>query len=584
MKNWSLSKKIWSIIGVLSFAFVFSSVFSLKELVNSKNALKEITETLVKRDQLTSEIKDNQRRITSLTLESILRTDEASLKKVSQIFSQIIEKQDNELKRFVEISDGEGRELLSKYLVEYKVVLEAMQRAQSLGAKNKNAEATEVAFSVDSNLNQMRAYIDQLNKLTADRLKTVSVESNAKVNQAIILNSMISIISIAVSLLVAFFVLRSMTRTIAQIVAGLSDSSNQVSSASTQIASASEQLSQATTEQAASLEETAASVEEMNSMVTKNSENASSAASSSSTSQKKAIEGKTIVENMSQSMEAINRSNTAVMNQVNQSNESMAGIVKVIEQIDKKTKVINEIVNKTELLSFNASVEAARAGEHGKGFAVVAEEVGNLARMSGAAAEEIGTLLEESINKVNQIVHETKSSVEKLINEGKETIERGAQVTRQCGEVFEEVVQNVTSVSGMATEIASASQEQSRGISEITKAMSQLDQMTQQNAATSEECASAAEELSSQAEALKNAVNQLVLTVNGNDGATESFDVRSAATPIVRKAPVVPKAPTARNVVHLKSPKIKNSATKGDQVLKASGDAPQYDSDGFKDV
>ena len=73
----------------------------------------------------------------------------------------------------------------------------------------------------------------------------------------------------------------------------------------------------------------------------------------------------------------------------------------LISEIGNKTKVINDIVFQTKLLSFNASVEAARAGEHGKGFSVVAEEVGNLAHMSGNSAKEITQLLESSINRVN---------------------------------------------------------------------------------------------------------------------------------------------------------------------------------------
>jgi methyl-accepting chemotaxis protein len=265
---------------------------------------------------------------------------------------------------------------------------------------------------------------------------------------------------------------------------------------------------------------------------------------------------------MSDSMEAINRSS-----------EGMAETVKVIEQIDKKTKVINEIVNKTELLSFNASVEAARAGEHGKGFAVVAEEVGNLARMSGAAAEEIAALLEESIRKVNQMVQDTKKNVE-----------TGAEITRECGDVFEEVVKNVTSVSGMATEISSASQEQARGCGEITKAMNQLDQMTQQNAATSEECASAAEELSAQAEALKNAVGHLVATVNGASAQGHAFAASQA--PAVRTS-VQKKEPASKlpqNVVQLKGPRKEAASSSGTGLKKASGDTPRYDSDGFKEV
>jgi methyl-accepting chemotaxis protein len=273
------------------------------------------------------------------------------------------------------------------------------------------------------------------------------------------------------------------------------------------------------------------------------------------------------------------------MEQVNKSNESMAGIVKVIEEIGSKTKVINDIVFQTKLLSFNASVEAARAGEHGKGFAVVAEEVGNLAQMSGNAAKEISSLLEESVQKVNTIVHETKSSVEKLIADGKETVESGTQVARQCGEVLEEIVQNVSGVTSMAGEIATASQEQARGVGEITKAMGQLDQMTQQNAATSEECASAAEELSAQSEALKKAVQLLVMTVNGSDGRS---DMQFAHAEPARPTPVVKKAPTPKqaspNVVHLKTPAKDAAPAPAPTFKKASGDVPSYNSAGFEEV
>ena len=70
----------------------------------------------------------------------------------------------------------------------------------------------------------------------------------------------------------------------------------------------------------------------------------------------------------------------------NESNKEIQEIVKVIAEIGNKTKVINDIVFQTKLLSFNASVEAARAGENGKGFAVVAEEVGKL-RVAGMFRE-----------------------------------------------------------------------------------------------------------------------------------------------------------------------------------------------------
>jgi len=221
-------------------------------------------------------------------------------------------------------------------------------------------------------------------------------------------------------------------------------------------------------------------------------------------------------------MAEIDQNNADIMEQVNSSNAQFSEIVNVIQEIGNKTKVINDIVFQTKLLSFNASVEAARAGEHGKGFAVVAEEVGNLAQMSGSAAEEISGMLQDSIQKVEKIVSETKTKVEKIVFEGKEKVSVGASVARQCGEVLDEIVSNVSSVSHMAGEISSASQEQAQGVQEITKAMNQLDTVTQQNAKTSNEVAGAAEELSTLADSLNGAVEQLLATIKGSEDATES--------------------------------------------------------------
>lgn len=582
MANWSLSRKIWSIVIGLSVVFVMCTVMGLRNLSLLRDSLNEVTSTIVRRDQLTSEIKDNQRRIVMNAMESIVFTKTEQFKANEKEFADLMAKQDKDLQEFRGIASEKGKEILDHYLTIYEKFMDGVRKTREFGLQNKNDEAGTIYVDIRENLLPlMRKDINALNDLTAKNLAERSANANADAQRAIIVDSVVVTCSILMSLLVSFFILRALTRAIADIVKGLHDSSTQVSAASSQIASASEELSQASSEQAASLEETAASVEEMNSMVAKNSDNAASAASSSAASEQKALNGKTTVDKMSQRMQAIDASNTAIMNQINESNAAMAEIVSVIEQIDKKTRVINDIVNKTELLSFNASVEAARAGEHGKGFAVVAEEVGNLARMSGAAAEEIGSMLEQSIAKVNQVVNETKSSVERLIAEGKKTIEQGAEVARECGEVFEGVVHDVTSVSGMASEISSASQEQSRGCAEITKAMAQLDEMTQQNATTSEECASAAEELSAQAEMLKGAVARLVRTVNGSQSGSADL---APETPV--SAPRVAASTTQRGkVLRLKTNRSRAANDSAAAPMKrAAGDVPAYESEGFGEI
>lgn len=298
----------------------------------------------------------------------------------------------------------------------------------------------------------------------------------------------------------------------------LREISNGVATAADQIAESSKRLSQATTEQAASLQETSAAVEQTSSMVLRNSENAKNASSTSAKSQDGAEKGKQVVEKMIYSMDQINGSNKNIMEQINYSNNQIGEIVKVIQEIGNKTKVINDIVFQTKLLSFNASVEAARAGEQGKGFSVVAEEVGNLAQMSGNAAKEITALLDGSIQKVELIVNDTKSKVEALIFDGEKKVDEGVTVAKQCGDVLNEIVTNVASVSQMAGEISNASEEQAQGVREITKSVNQLDQVTQQNATTSEEAAKAAQLLAQQAESLNTGIRELMLVIQGDKG------------------------------------------------------------------
>jgi len=75
------------------------------------------------------------------------------------------------------------------------------------------------------------------------------------------------------------------------------------------------------------------------------------------------------------------------------------------EDIAKFIQVINTIARQTNLLALNATIEAARAGEAGKGFAVVANEVKELARQSGVAAEEITTKVASIKTNSNDIMN-----------------------------------------------------------------------------------------------------------------------------------------------------------------------------------
>lgn len=291
--------------------------------------------------------------------------------------------------------------------------------------------------------------------------------------------------------------------------------SHSVERTARKVADAASKLSQASTEQASALQETAASAEELSAMVERNQENAKQATNLSNSSQDCAQKGQQVVQDMAKAIYEINASNQDVMNQVFESNRKISEITKVIAEIGNKTKIINDIVFQTKLLSFNASVEAARAGEHGRGFAVVAEEVGNLARMSGTAAKEIGDMLESSIHKVDTIVRETKTNVERLVLFGKEKVDAGTRIVGECSQVLDEIVTSITQVSLMSNDISSASDEQAYGVKEISSAVGQLDTVVHGNAISAEEAAQAADGLTSQAKALQGTVSDLLAQLQG---------------------------------------------------------------------
>ncbi len=130
-------------------------------------------------------------------------------------------------------------------------------------------------------------------------------------------------------------------------------------------------------------------------------------------------------------------------------------------------------------------MEAARAGEQGRGFAVVAAEVRNLAQRSAAAAKEIKTLIDDSVDKV----------------------EEGSNQVAEAGKTMDEIVDSVKRVTDIMAEITAASQEQTSGIEQINQAITQMDQVTQQNAALVEEAAAAASSLQEQASGLSQVVS-----------------------------------------------------------------------------
>ena len=317
------------------------------------------------------------------------------------------------------------------------------------------------------------------------------------------------------------YLIRSITSSIALSILNLKQNSDSVATAAERLASASQELSSSSTETGASMQKTVIALDEVLSMTERNSESAKKSKNLSNDSTVAVKEGKQVVDMMISSIEDISNSTKGISEAVEASNREISEIVRVIGDIGEKTKVINDIVFQTKLLSFNASVEAARAGEHGKGFSVVAEEVGNLAQMSGNAAKEISGMLDASMQRVENIVTQTKSNVGRLVEETKEKVDTGTATAQSCGESLDKILISVEELNAMVGEIAQASTEQTTGISEINTSMNQMDQAGQQNNIIANQCSEAAAGLSAQSEGLVAIIGQLHDLLHGKSNQSK---------------------------------------------------------------
>jgi methyl-accepting chemotaxis protein len=200
------------------------------------------------------------------------------------------------------------------------------------------------------------------------------------------------------------------TEDMQRVAAKITESVNGTSEQATAAAAASEQASASVSTVAAATEQLASSVTEIGRQVTHSSDVADAAVAKAA-----------------------------------QTTEMVGSLAAAGEKIGDVLRLIGAIASQTNLLALNATIEAARAGDAGRGFAVVASEVKELASQTAKATEEIA----------GQVAAIQTS-------------------TGDCVTAIGSIGDTIREISGIATTIAAAVEQQGSATREIARSVQQV--------------------------------------------------------------------------------------------------------------
>jgi len=382
----------------------------------------------------------------------------------------------------------------------------------------------------------------QLNKLMmeADQLQAavrgIADETRISVTDSIStsswINSIITIISIALAVLISWYTVRSISRPLSRVnhmlnimadgnltervdysaqdefgelasntnkltgnlrklIEGIANRATQLATAAEQSSNVSDETTNAIDEQRRQIEQVATATQEMNSTASEMADGADQALREIQHSDDEAKRVRQISDKNRATIEGLAKEikgASEVIDQLSENSKNIGGIL----------DVIRGIADQTNLLALNAAIEAARAGEQGRGFAVVADEVRTLASRTQESTEEIQDMIENLQNDSQRAVT--------VMNKGREQAELSVQQSDEAAEALQSITESVHQASDSSNHIANAAKEQSTTAQDISQRLESIVSIAEQTASGSKQTAQASNEVAKLADELQDSI------------------------------------------------------------------------------
>lgn len=189
---------------------------------------------------------------------------------------------------------------------------------------------------------------------------------------------------------------------------------------------------------------------------------------------------------------------------VEKTSRSTERLIQSTNKINKILRTIEEIADKTNLLSLNAAIEAARSGEAGKGFAVVADEVSKLSEKTRQAVKEIS-------NTISELRLQSDEAL-KIISSGHHLASEGVLISESAEKELQKIIDHFKNVTDRLQKISAISEEQTQNLENFASNLIQITKNIEGNTKSVEEILKALEYLKKDSESLRKTASEYEFT------------------------------------------------------------------------